>query len=79
MLVLREGALFDIGPELLEGRYTLPLQPLVFGAEVAVEFGVARLMATRRVCKSACCRLSCPRQAGIQEGAQKRLFQKSPL
>ena len=47
MLVFREGALFDVGPELLEGGDALLLQPVVFGAKVAVDFGVARLMAAR--------------------------------
>ena len=42
MLVLWEGALFDIGPE-LEGGDPLALQAVVFGSKVAAEFGVTRL------------------------------------
>ena len=47
MPVLRESALFDIGAELLESGDTLALQPLVFGAEVAIDLGVTGLMAAR--------------------------------
>ena len=47
MLVLREGALLDVGPELLERGDALALQTVIFGAKVAVDFGVTRLMAAR--------------------------------
>ena len=47
MLVLGEGALFDIGAEFLEGGDALALQAVIFGAKVAVDFGVTGLMAAR--------------------------------
>lgn len=39
----RKGAALDVGSELAEGRDALALQAVELGAEVAVDFGVARL------------------------------------
>src|ERR1700728_234474 len=47
MLVLRESAILDIGPELLEGGDALLLQTVIFGAKVAIDLRMARLMAAR--------------------------------
>ena len=47
VFVLGEGAFLDIGAELLERGDTLALQAFIFDAEVAIDFGVAWLMAAR--------------------------------
>ena len=47
MFILWERAIFDVGPELLEGGDLFALQSVVFGAKVAIDFGVAGLMAAR--------------------------------
>ena len=47
MPVLGEGALLDISAEFLERGDALALQTVIFGAKVAIDFRVARLVAAR--------------------------------
>jgi hypothetical protein len=45
MLLLRIGPGLDVGAEFLERRDPLLLQSVIFGAKIAVDLGVARLVA----------------------------------